>query len=76
MQTESLHIVVINYVQAEVEQVLAVFLRRTYKRTNVEFQFLKYAFVNYTVAVNKLLEQRIFFYCLKIFFRYVQASCA
>ena len=57
MQSECFHIVMINHIDAKVEQVLAVAFCRCDERTDVQFQFFENTFVHDTVAVNQMLEE-------------------
>jgi DNA replication protein DnaC len=57
MKPERLHVVVVNHVDAEVEQVLAIAFRRCDERTDVQFQLVQHLFVYDAVAVYQMLEQ-------------------
>ena len=57
MKPERLHVVVVNHVDAEVEQVLAIAFGRCDERTDVQFQLVQHLFVYDAVAVYQMLEQ-------------------
>ena len=57
MKSERLHVVVVNHVDAEVEQVLAIAFGRCDERTDVQFQLVQHLFVYDAVAVYQMLEQ-------------------
>ena len=57
MQSESLHVVMINHIDAKVEQILAIAFGRCDELTDVQFQLVEYGFVHDTIAVNQVLEE-------------------
>ena len=76
MKSECLHIVVVNHVDAEVKEVLAISFGRGDERTDVQFQLVEYHFVNDAVAVNQVLEEGILLDGLQVHFRYFHTSGA
>ena len=56
LQSESFHVVVIDDIDAEVEQVFAVFLLRGDEGTDIQFEFVEYGFVHDTVTVDEMAE--------------------
>ena len=56
IQTESFHVVVINHVDAEVQQILAVAFSGSYQGTDVELQLVKHTFVDNPVAVDEVFK--------------------
>ena len=57
VQAERLHVVVINHVDAEVEEFLAIALGRGDERTHVQFQLVEVVLVHDTVAIYQVLEE-------------------
>ena len=68
VQTESFHVVVIDDVQAKVQQVLGIAVDGSQQRADVQFQLVQYRFVDDSGAVNELLEEGIFFDGIQMFF--------
>ena len=64
-----LHVVVIDNVDTEVEQVFAVFLLRGDEGADVQFQLVEHGFVHNTVAVDEMAEEAVFLDGGKILFR-------
>ena len=60
LKSESLHIVVVDDVDAEVQQVFAVFYLCGNQRTDVQLQLVEHGFVHDAVAVYQMLEQSVF----------------
>ena len=56
LQSEGFHVIVIDDVDTEVEQVFAVFHLRGDERADVQFQFVEYGFVHDTVTVDEMAE--------------------
>ena len=56
MKAECFHVVVIDYIDAQIQQVLAILLVRCNQRTDSQIQLVEYAFVHDTIAINQVLE--------------------
>ena len=76
LQSEGFHVIVIDDVDTEVEQVFAVFHLRGDERADVQFQFVEYGFVHDAIAVNQMLEQSVLLYGGQVFVRNIDAACA
>ena len=68
LQSEGLHVVVIDNVDAEVEQVFAVFLLCGDEGANVQFQLVEHGFVHNAVAVDEMAEESVLLNGGEVFF--------
>ena len=76
VQTDGLHVSVVNHVETEVHQ-FAVDRGLTFQDgTAVVFQLVEHLFVDDAVAVDKVFQQGIFLQRLQMFFFYLDASCS
>ena len=71
MQTEGFHILVVYNVKTEVKQSLVTGVVAFKERTDIEFKFIKHAFVNKPSAVDEIFQKGILFYCLQMLIGYV-----
>ena len=76
LESESLHVVVVDDVDAEVQQVFAVFYLCGNQRTDVQLQLIEHRFVHDAVAVYQMLEQSVFLDGGEVFVRHFDAACA
>ena len=74
MQSERLHVVVINHVDAKVEEFLAVTFGRCDERADIQFQLVQFVLVHDAVAVNQVLEEGILLDGLQVHIRDFHAS--
>ena len=67
LQSESLHIVIVNHVKAKIEQSLIVLNCVLEQRAYVELQFVEHWLIYKAIAVYQTIKQRVFTYCLQMF---------
>jgi len=76
VKPECLHVVVVNHVDAKVEEVLAISFGRGDERTDIQFQLVEYGLVHDAIAVDKVLEEGILLDGQQVLFRDFHASGA
>ena len=76
MESEGLHVVVVNDVEAKVEQLLVGFLLRLEHGAYVHFQLVEHTLVDNAIAVDEIAQQSVFFDGSQVLVSNVDASCA
>ena len=68
--SEGFHIVVVDNIDAEGEQVFAVLFLGGDEGTDIQFEFVEHGFVHDAGTVDEMTEETVFFDSGKVFFRY------
>ena len=74
LQSQGLHVGMIDDVEAEVEEVLVPSCLRLEQGANVQLQLVEHLFVDIAVGVDEVAEQLILFDGLQMFFGHFDAS--
>ena len=75
LESEGFHIGMVDHIETEIEQRLVFASLTLQQRADVEFQLVKYLFVDITVRVDQVSEQLIFLDGVKMLFLDLNTPC-